>query len=300
MPMTGARRPSGPRLPERMLSLDDSYRYAESITRANARNFYYGFRSLTPERRRAIHAVYAFSRRADDAVDSMEARPGAARAELGRLLGLLGSEASDDPLAPALRDAIRRFSIERQPFELLIEGMELDLVKHRYETFEDLEAYCYRAASVIGLVCLPIFGYRDEAARKHAVDLGIAMQLTNIIRDVDEDRRRGRIYIPLEELRRFGCSEAAILSGREEPGFPGLVKFQVDRAREFFRRAMHLFPLLDAESRPCPKLLMRFYERILDKIEARGYAVLGRRIRLPWHEKIFLAGSAWIEARISG
>ena len=283
-----------------MLSLDDSYRYAGSITRANARNFYYGFRSLTPERRRAIHAVYAFSRRADDAVDSMEAQPEAARAELSRLLALLGNEPSDDPLAPALRDAIERFSIERRPFEILLEGMELDLVKDRYETFEDLEAYCYRAASVIGLVCLPIFGYRDEVARKHAVDLGIAMQLTNIIRDVDEDRRRGRIYIPLEELRRFGCSEAALLSGKEEPGFPALVKFQVDRAREFFRRAASLFPLLDPESRQCPKLLKRFYERILDKIEARGYAVLGRRIRLPWHEKIFIAGSAWIQARLSG
>ena len=283
-----------------MLSLDDSYRYAESITRANARNFYYGFRSLTSERRRAIHAVYAFSRRADDAVDSMEAQPEAARAELSRLLALLGNEPSDDPLAPALRDAIRRFSIERQPFELLVEGMELDLVKDRYETFEDLEAYCYRAASVVGLVCLPIFGYRDEEARKHAVDLGIAMQLTNIIRDVDEDRRRGRIYIPLEDLRRFGCSEAALLSGTAESGLPELVKFQVERARDFFRRAASLFPLLDRESRQCPKLLMRFYERILHKIEAQGYTVLGKRVRLPWHEKIFLAGSAWIEAKISG
>ena len=283
-----------------MLSLDDSYTYAASLTRAKARNFYYGFRSLTPERRRAIHAVYAFSRRADDAVDSMESRPEEARAELQRLIALLGNDPSDDPLAPAFRDAIRRFSLERQPFELLIEGMEMDLIKNRYETFEDLEAYCYRAASVIGLVCLPIFGYRGDEARKHAADLGIAMQLTNIIRDVDEDRRRGRIYLPLEDLRRFGCSEEALLSGREEPQLISLVKFQVDRARDFFRRAGALFPLVEPESRQCPKLLMRFYERILYKIEARGYSVLGSRIRLPWHEKIFLAGSAWIEARFSG
>jgi len=283
-----------------MLSLDDSYKYAKAITRANARNFYYGFRSLTAERRRAIHAVYAFSRRADDAVDSMGSRPDAARAELARLIALLGSEPSDDPLAPALRDAMRRFSIERRPFDLLVEGMELDLVRDRYGTFEDLEAYCYKAASVIGLVCLPIFGYRGDEARKHAVDLGIAMQLTNIIRDVDEDRRRGRIYIPLEDLQRFGCSEAALLSGKEEPGFTQLVKFQVDRARGFFGRAAALFPLLDAESRQCPKLLMRFYERILDRIEARKYAVLGKRIRLPLHEKVLLAGSAWRRARISG
>jgi phytoene synthase len=283
---------------EGMQSLDDSYRYAEAITRANARNFYYGFRSLTPDRRRAIYAVYAFSRRADDAVDASGTRPEAAAEELAKLRALLGDGPVDDPLAPALRDAIRRFSIERGPFELLIEGMQMDLEKDRYETFEDLQAYCYKAASVIGLVCLPIFGYRGDEAKSHAVDLGIAMQLTNILRDVDEDRRRGRIYIPLEDLRRFGCSEESLLSGVEGPGFIELMKFEVSRAREYFRRALALFPHLDPESRQCPRLLMRFYSRILDKIESTGYGVLGRRIKLPWHEKIFLAGSAWIEARL--
>jgi phytoene synthase len=282
-----------------MLQLEDSYRYADAITRARARNFYYGFRSLTPERRRAIHAVYAFSRRADDAVDSLEAHPAEARAELERLLALVGDAPSDDPLAPALRDTIRRFSIERRFFELLVEGMEMDLVKDRYETFEELEAYCYRAASVIGLICLPIFGYRGEEARQHASDLGIAMQLTNIIRDVDEDRRRGRIYLPLEDLRRFGLSEESLLAGVEEPRFAELIRFQVDRAREYFRRAESLFPLLDPKSRHCPKLLMRLYGRILDKIERRGYSVLSGRVELPWHEKILLAGSAWIEAKLS-
>ncbi len=287
-------------------SLTDSYAYAARITKAEAKNFYYTFGFLPPERRRSVFAVYAFSRRADDAVDAVEERGGTpteARADLNGLRQLLDSAAvTDDPLRAALADTIRRYEIPTVLFEELLLGMEMDLEKKRYATFTELEGYCYRAASVVGLICVRIFGLarRDAAyedCRDAAVALGLAMQLTNILRDVAEDCTRGRIYLPAEDLRRFGCSEDDLFSSKLTPEFRALMKFEVDRTRELFRRAEPLYPEIHPDSRYCPVLLMRFYSRILDRIERAEFDVFSRRPSLPRREKIALVAQAWLESR---
>jgi phytoene synthase len=282
-----------------MVSLEDSYRYAEALTRAEARNFFYAFRFLPPVRRRSICAVYAFSRRSDDAVDAVETAAASeeeARARLEVLRSFLGESPPDDPLVPALRDTIERFSVPRSALHELIAGMEMDLVKKRYESFAELYEYCYRAASVIGLVCIQIFGHRGGEAPELAIKLGIAMQLTNILRDLKEDERRGRIYLPADEMRRFGYTAGDISRSVVDDRFRALMRYQVARARTYFTAAQPLFPLLLPESRQCPVLLMRFYSRILDIIEERGYDVLSRRPRLPLLDKLRMAGSLWIES----
>ena len=288
-----------------MTPLEASYAYAQKLTRSRATSFYYTFWFLPPERRRSIFAVYAFSRRADDAVDAVEqngartagTRTADAQAALDRMRALLGPSPPEDPLVPALRDTIDRFSIPLEPFEELLRGMEMDLEKTTYDTFEELHAYCYRAASVIGLICMEIFGYSDPAARAPAIDLGLAMQLTNILRDVAEDLERGRIYLPREDLARFRYSVQDLRSGTVDDRFRALMAFQVNRARGYFRASEPLYPMVLPESRYCPILLQRFYSRILDAIEDQGYDVLTRRPSLKWHEKLFLAGKTWLEAR---
>ena len=278
----------------------ESYSYAEKVTRARAKNFYYTFWFLPPERRRSIFAVYTFSRRADDAVDSVgtgEAATDQARAELSFLRSFLGATPPDDLLVPALKDTMERFSIPRAPFDELLLGMEMDLVKKSYDTFEELFDYCYRAAAVIGLISIEIFGYQGSEAPDLAVKLGVAMQLTNILRDVEEDQARGRIYLPREDMDRFGYSPKDLLAGVVDERFRALMSFEVKRARRFFKEAEPLFPLILPESRYCPVLLMRFYSRILERIEQQRFDVLHRRPRLPWLEKLRIAGSTWLEAR---
>ncbi len=301
-----------------MISLADSYAYAKRLTRAQATTFYYTFWFLPPERRRSIFAVYAFSRRADDAVDAVEERgttEAKARSDLAYLRKLLDGSPPDDPLVPALRDTVDRFRIPREPFEELLLGMEMDLVKKSYRTFEELHAYCYRAASVVGLICVEIFGhnghnghdahdrrdahdaYGGAEVREPAIDLGIAMQLTNILRDVKEDLARGRVYLPEEDMARFAYTANDLRSGIVDDRFRSLMAFEVERARGYFRSAERLFPCVLPESRYCPVLLQRFYSRILDRIERQGYDVLRRRARLGWGEKVGLAARTWREAR---
>ncbi|MEM7230799.1 MAG: phytoene/squalene synthase family protein [Planctomycetota bacterium] len=283
-----------------MLSLEDSYAYAEKVARKEAKNFYYTFLFLPPEKRRSLYAVYTYSRRVDDAVDSVEelgTSPEKAAADLAFLERLLDPDPPEDPLSPALSDSLARFSIPREHFDELIAGMRMDLDQKRYETFDDLYRYCYRAASVVGLICIEVFGYDGDEAEKPAEELGIAMQLTNIIRDVAEDLDRGRIYLPQEDLRRFEVSEDNLQKRVVDQRFRDLIRFQLERARDYFERAEALFPMVHAESRYCPVLLKRFYSRILDRIEKRNYDVLSRRPRLPLYEKLRLAAGTWLESR---
>lgn len=278
----------------------NSYAYARQLTRREAKNFYHAFRLLPPRRRDAIYAVYAFSRRADDAVDSVEeeqsTRP-QAKEKLEELRALLRGDVPADPLSPALADTIQRFNIPLEYFEELMLGMEMDLDDQRYETFDDLYRYCYRAASAVGLICIEIFGYQDKAAREYAEALGIAMQLTNILRDIREDMTRGRIYLPREDLDRFGYSEEQLEKNELAPAFQDLMEFQVRRTREYFQKAEPLFPLIDAEARYCPVLLKRLYSKILDKIENRNYDVFSRRPGLSRLQKLGMLLAAGREAR---
>ena len=279
-----------------------SYSHAREVTRREAKNFYYAFRLLDPVRRNAIYAVYAFSRRADDAVDSVQEKNASeeeARSKLDGLSRLLRGEAPEDPLSPALLDTIERFKIPVEHFSELLLGMEMDLEKKRYETFDELYTYCFRAASAVGLICIEIFGYSEdaEAAHQHAEELGIAMQLTNILRDVREDMTLGRIYLPGEDLARFNYSEAELSRYEFTPAFRDLMKFQVERARDYFQRSEALFPLIDTQTRYCPVLLKRLYSKILDRIESQGYDVFSRRPALSRLQKLCMLMTAARDAR---
>ena len=208
-------------------------------------------------------------------------------------------EAPEDPLSPALLDTIERFKIPVEHFSELLLGMEMDLEKKRYETFDELYTYCFRAASAVGLICIEIFGYSEDAAaaHQHAEELGIAMQLTNILRDVREDMTLGRIYLPGEDLARFNYSEAELSRYEFTPAFRDLMKFQVERARDYFQRSEALFPLIDTQPRYCPVLLKRLYSKILDRIESQGYDVFSRRPALSRLQKLCMLMTAARDAR---
>lgn len=276
--------------------LRSAYRRCRAETRRAAKNFYWAFITLPREKRAAIYAVYSLLRRWDDIADSADPLEEKRRAlEKQREIILVLYEnlhtctpahVDDDPVLLAVEDAIRRYGIPGEYFEDVLAGIELDLRKRRYRTFEELKEYCYGVASAVGLISLEVFGYRGPMAREYAIDLGIAMQLVNILRDIKEDLERDRIYLPLEELERFGYSEEELQRGIINEGFMELMRFQVDRAREYFSRGQRLLRYLPLRSRPCPAVLAGLYRHILDKIEASGYDVLDHRVFLTPREKL--------------
>ena len=275
--------------------LDRAYEYCRSLTKERAKNFYYAFITLPPVKRRAIYAVYAFCRLCDDATDEFIDADEKLRL-VKEQRDLLAGACSGDPqghVYVALEDAINSFNIPTGYLEEVINGVEMDVSKTRYATFEELREYCYRVASSVGLICIEIFGYKDARAVEYAVDLGLAMQLTNILRDVEEDLERDRVYIPQEDIARFGCSEEDLFRGVVNDNFRDLMRFQVDRARDFFRKGRQLLPLLSPRSRACPAVLHGTYSRLLDRIESSGYNVFGRRVSLSTSEKLVLMARLW-------
>ncbi len=276
------------------MTTEDAYQSCREITRREARNFYYGFVLLPGPRREAIYAAYAFSRRCDDSVDGDEpldhklAALGRRREELARCYA--GDPPADDPVLVALADAIRRFAIPREHLEHLLEGVEWDLRIARYPDFPALEEYCDRVAGAVGLVSLHVFGFTDPAAPAHARDLGVALQLVNIMRDVAEDAERGRIYLPQDELRAHGVSEEDLLEGMAGEGFRALMREQGARARRYFERGERLLPLLDRRARMCVAILSGLYREILTTIEARDYDVFGGRVALSTGRKLTVMG----------
>ena len=274
--------------------LKAAYDHCRRVTRTEAKNFYYAFRTLPAKKRRAIYAAYAFCRLCDDIADGDLPLD-----EKSRLLeetrGRLSSDTNADrhPVFRALRDTIDSFDIPVRYFHEVIQGVEMDLTRTRYGTFEELRVYCYRVASAVGLVCIEIFGYTDERAKEYAVDLGLAMQLTNILRDVREDACRGRIYVPLDELEEFGYAEQDLEQGVMNEPFRQLMRYQAARAREHFERGRRILPLLSADSRACLALLHGVYSAILDRIEASGFDVYSRRAGLTTREKLFLLARFW-------
>ena len=199
----------------------------------------------------------------------------------------------EGPLYVALADTARTFDIPGRYFEEVIEGVEMDLVTTRYQTFTELSSYCYKVASVVGLICIEIFGYEDPRAKEYAVDLGHAMQITNILRDVKEDAGRGRIYIPMDEMASFGYTERQLMDGVNNDAFRAVMAFQAARARRYFESGRRLFPLLSPESRGCPAVLYGVYSTILDRIEASGFDVFDRRIGLSGPEKLLITARLW-------
>jgi len=264
-------------------------------------NFYYSFVFLPREKRRAIEAVYAFARRGDDVADSGLA-PEEAAHQIAAYRQALGdcfaqpAGAFDDPELAALADSIRKFKIPRQPFEDLILGLEMDLASAQYETFEDLSLYCYRVASTIGLIAIEIFGYSDARTRDYAVHLGKALQLVNILRDLQSDARRGRIYLPRADRERFGVRPAELLSGAYTDPFIELMQFECDRARRCFEVARQALPPQDRRAMVAAEIMAAIYWRLLGRIEKRGYNVFGKRVRLPAIEKLWIATSVYLGA----
>jgi phytoene synthase len=272
-----------------------AYQVCQQITKREAKNFYYGFISLPEPKRHAIYAAYAFSRQCDDAVDGLGddyEKLQALTSARQRLRQCYAGQPAD-PVTIALHDAVTRYPIPIAYFEALIEGMAMDIEAARYRTFESLRGYCYRAASAIGLICLEIFGYRQPQAKTFAIDLGIAMQLTNILRDIKEDAARGRIYLPQQELRDFGVSEEDILEGRQTDQFRALMRYQARRARKYFASGTRLLPLLPPRSRMCTAVLQGLYAEILNRIEAANYDVYRKRISLSTLEKTQLTAWLW-------
>jgi 15-cis-phytoene synthase len=282
------------------------HRQARHFTNARATNFYYSFVFLSTERRQAIEAVYAFARRSDDAADS-RLSPEDAERELSRCRRDLdrcyaaNADHPDEGLPPelaALAEAIHRFDIPREHFEELFLGIEMDMHPVRYRTFEELSLYCYRVASTIGLISIEIFGYQNPRARKYAANLGMALQLVNILRDVEGDARQGRIYLPEEDLERFGVQPESLLEGRPSGRFLELMKFESQRARNHFAQARQALPPEDRRSLVAAEIMGALYWRLLARIERKGFQVFGERIRLPrplkfWIALSVYAGSEW-------
>jgi 15-cis-phytoene synthase len=269
-----------------------AYGACEEITRREAANFYYGIRLLPRAKREAMSAVYAFARRVDDigdGDDEPQAKLDALAAERANLAAI-GEDAvgpwngsPPDPVTVALADARKRFDLPLEALELLIEGVELDVKDTSYETFDELVVYCRDVAGSIGRLCLAIFtGGNGNGHAALADDLGVAMQLTNILRDVREDYERGRVYLPVEDLRRFGCQAPPEMSAE-------LIRFEALRAREWFDRGLELVDVLDGRSASCVLAMTGIYRRILERITREPDEILQRRISLPPWEKAWLA-----------
>ncbi|MFD5651962.1 MULTISPECIES: presqualene diphosphate synthase HpnD [unclassified Streptomyces] len=288
-----------------------AYSYCEAVTGQQARNFAYGIRLLPTPKRRAMSALYAFSRRVDDigdgvlADDVKVARLDETRAVLARIQDGAVDEDDTDPVAVALADAARRFPIPLGGLDELIDGVQMDLRGETYETWDDLKVYCRCVAGAIGRLSLGVFGTEPgargtERAPEYADTLGLALQLTNILRDVREDAEGGRTYLPADDLAKFGCS--AGFNGPTPPegsDFAGLVHFEVRRARALFAEGYRLLPMLDRRSGACVAAMAGIYRRLLDRIERDPEAVLRGRVSLPGREKAYVAvrGLSGLDAR---
>lgn len=281
------------------VSVEDSYRLCCRLARKAGTNFYVSFLALPRAKRRAMCAVYAFMRRSDDIADDADdpqAALKALRAWREQVATALEGKPVNEPILPALADVVRHYGIPSQHLFELLDGAEMDQTKTRFATFEELYQYCFRVASCVGLVVMPIFGYTDQGALAHAEACGIAFQLTNILRDVKEDAARGRIYLPAEDMRRFGVEEADIMNGRYTPQFVELMRFEAARARGYYAKAEPLLQMISADSRPTLAVMMEVYGRLLDKMEARRFRVFDGRVRLSLPEKLWLVLKNWRRA----
>jgi len=271
--------------------LDDCYRHCRDIARENSKTFYLSSLFLAPEKRRAVWAVYAFCRTADDIVDQVT--PAAERLAAidywERALLAAYSGQPDDRIMVALFDSVGRFGIPLQPALDLLRGARLDITVRRYATYADLREYCYLVASTVGLLTSPILGYLSEAALEYGVALGRAMQMTNILRDVGEDARMGRIYLPLDEMQQFGYTESSVFEEVVDAAFIELMRFQIDRVRKLYAEAEPGIALLAPESRYTVRLALTLYRQILASIEANRYDVYTKRAYVPFRSKMLAA-----------
>ena len=287
---------------EHPLQLRAAYSVCRHIARSAAKNFYYGFLALPARKRNALSAVYAFMRHADDISDDpsipCEQRREKLTEWMNALRRVVEGERTDDPVLLALADTQKAFNIPLDLLEKLVRGTAMDLPEAdatgkcnpsvHYETFDQLYDYCYHVASVVGLICIRVFGYRDPHAEKLAEETGVAFQLTNIIRDVKEDSQLGRVYLPVEDLHRFGVEASVLSNGNAAIALRPVLEFEAQRAREYYRSAEELLPLIDDDSQPALWTLVEIYRRLLERIAARNYDVFSERVHLSSAEKIGL------------
>jgi phytoene synthase len=255
---------------------------AAAITKASKSNLALAFVALPAERRQDITTFYAFCRLVDDIADDPQLPVAEKRRRIGLWRESIVMDFAGEPaLAPALRELIRKYMIQRTHFAEILDGVEMDLEPRRYATFEDLQTYCYRVASAVGLVSIEIFGYRNQACKQYAVDLGMALQLTNILRDLREDwENGGRIYLPVEDLDRFQYSAGDLAAGVHNDRFLRLMNFEADRAKAFYRKAAAILPPEDRRSMTPARIMAEVYGRILRKMRSEGFRVFEKRYRL--------------------
>jgi phytoene synthase len=274
------------------------HEYCQQRAAQSGSSFYYSFLFLPEERRRAITALYAFCREVDDVVDECT-DPGVARMKLAwwrQEVANAYAGRAQHPVARALAEFTERFDLRQERLQEIIDGMEMDLDHNRYPDFATLRRYCHRVAGVVGLLSAEIFGYQDPRTLDYAADLGIALQLTNIIRDVGEDARRGRIYLPLDELERHEVRAADILAARENENFRRLMEFQIERAQDFYRRALAVLPAIDRRAQRAGLVMAAIYRTLLDEIRADGCRVLTQRTALTPVRKLWIAWKTWMTA----
>ncbi len=271
--------------------------YCQQKAASSGSSFYYSFMFLPPNRRRAITALYAFCREVDDVVDECQDLQIAStklawwRQEVAKLY----SGKPEHPVTQALVPVIAEFSVPQEQLLEIIDGMEMDLQQSRYLDFKALSLYCYRVASVVGLLAAEIFGYTDRQTQKYAHDLGMAFQLTNIIRDIGEDARRGRIYIPMDELKQFNVPAADILNGKYSDNFTALMQFQYERAEHYYEQAFAQLPAIDRKNQRPGLIMAAIYRTLLAEIKDENFRVLHQRISLPPMRKLWLAAKTWIK-----
>ncbi|MHB1372798.1 MAG: presqualene diphosphate synthase HpnD [Thauera sp.] len=272
--------------------------YCQDKAAKSGSSFYYSFMFLPAERRQAITALYAFCREVDDVVDECHDLSLAQtklewwRQEVGRVYGGTPTH----PVGHALKDVIKGFRLPQEQLLEIIDGMAMDLSQTRYLDFKGLQLYCYRVASVVGLLAAEIFGYQDRQTLKYAHDLGLAFQLTNIIRDVGEDARRGRIYLPIEDLQRFNVPAKDLLEARYSEQFRELMAFQAERAEKFYDQAFAQLPAVDRKAQRPGLVMAAIYRTLLREIARDGFMVLDRRTSLTPLRKVWLAGTTWFRA----
>ena len=271
--------------------------YCKDKAASSGSSFYYSFLFLPPERRRAITALYAFCREVDDVVDEIEDQQ-VARTKLAwwrTEVGNLFAGKPQHPVTRALEPALVPFSITQERLHEIIDGMQMDLDQSRYLDFQGLERYCYHVAGVVGLLAAGIFGYRNPRTLEYAKNLGLAFQLTNIIRDVGDDARRNRIYLPMDELKKFEVPAADILNARYSDNFTRLMKFQAERARSYYAAAFVALPAEDRRDQRAGLIMAAIYGAVLDEVEADGFKVLTQRTSLTPLRKLWIAIRTWLK-----
>jgi 15-cis-phytoene synthase len=288
-------------LPGHGAAVDEDERFCQSLTRREASNFYWGFIALPKRQRLAIYALYSFARQVDDEIDLAQKRGDGSRPDVGcavhrdRLTACYGGEPCD-PVMRVLSRVVREYDIPREELEALIDGVEMDIRLTRYLTWPELQEYCRHVASAVGRMCVRIFGFTDRAALDRADDLGVALQLANILRDVREDAALGRVYLPLEDLLRFDVTDQQLVEGHPGPGWEPLVRFEIARSRGLFDSGLLVTHMIPRRSAVCVNTMAGIYAAIVDEIEHDPYLPLKRRASLGGKEKLAIMLKSWLQA----